>query len=30
MKAAEDQLRAAITIGEASEKYGLNANTVEL
>lgn len=30
MKAAEDQLRAAITIGEASEKYGLDANTVEL
>lgn len=30
MKAAEDQLRTAITIGEASEKYGLDANTVEL
>lgn len=30
LKAAEDQLRAAITIGEASEKYGLDANTVEL
>lgn len=30
MKAAEDQLRAAITIGEASEKYGLDANTVEI
>jgi hypothetical protein len=30
MKAAEEQLRAAITIGEASEKYGLDANTVEL